>query len=73
MDDYEFSEPGILKQYAHLKGMALAMPVIRKLLGLSEYGKLPDTGIGRALQRIIEHNSQDDVREGRTYQHETLE
>jgi hypothetical protein len=54
---------GILPQYAHLKGMAENMPVIRKLLGLSEYGRLPtNTAIGRALQRFIENDSKDVVR-----------
>ena len=57
---------GILPQYAHLKGMAENMPVIRKLLGLSEYGIIPtNTAIGRAVQRFIEHDSKDVVRESR--------
>lgn len=55
---------GILPQYAHLKGMAENMPVIRKLLGLSEYGAIPtNTALGRAVQRFIENDSQNDVRE----------
>lgn len=45
---------GILSQYSHLKGMHENMPVIRKLLGLPEYGKLPNTALGRALQTIAE-------------------
>lgn len=54
---------GILPQYAHLKGMAENMPVIRKLLGLSEYGRIPtDTAIGRAVQRFIENDSKDALR-----------
>jgi len=62
MDDYESSEPGMLKQYAHLKGMADCMPIIRKLLGLSEYGRIPtNTAIGRAVQRFIENDSKNDV------------
>lgn len=53
----------ILPQYAHLKGMAQCMPVIRKLLGLSEYGQIPtNTAIGRAVQRFIENDSQNVVR-----------
>ena len=44
---------GILPQYAHLRGMAENMPVIRKLLGLPEYGRLPDTPLGRALQKLV--------------------
>lgn len=56
---------GLLPQYAHLKGMAENMPVIRKLLGLSEYGRLPDTSIGRALQRFVENDRPDAVCEGR--------
>lgn len=63
MDDYEFTEPGLLKQYAHLKGMAQCMPVIRKILGLSEYGPIPtNTFIGRAVQRFVENSRKDDVR-----------
>lgn len=53
---------GILPQYAHLKCMAENMKVIRKLLGLSEYGRLPDTTIGRALQKLIDNDRQDVVR-----------
>lgn len=55
---------GILPQYAHLKGMAENMPVIRKLLGLSEYGTIPtNTAIGRAVQRFVENSGKDAVRE----------
>lgn len=58
---------GILPQYAHLKGMAENMPVIRKLLGLSEYGRIPtDTAIGRAVQRFVENDRSSTVREGGT-------
>lgn len=32
-EKYEFSSPGILKQYAHLKGRKECMPIIEKLLG----------------------------------------
>ena len=53
---------GILPQYAHLKGMAENMKVIRKLLGLSEYGRLPDTSIGRALQKLVDNDRPDVVR-----------
>lgn len=53
---------GILPQYAHLRGMAENMPVIRKILGLSEYGTIPtNTAIGRALQRFVENDSKDDL------------
>lgn len=53
---------GILSQYAHLKGMSENMPVIRKLLGLSEYGNIPtDNAIGRAVQRFVKNSSKDDV------------
>jgi hypothetical protein len=56
---------GILPQYAHLKGMAENMPVIRRLLGLSEYGSIPtNTAIGRAVQRFVENSGKDAVREG---------
>lgn len=61
-DDYP-PKSGILPQYAHLKGMKENMPVIRKLLGLSEFGRIPtDTAIGRALQRFVENDSKDVVR-----------
>lgn len=61
-DDYP-PKSGILPQYAHLKGISENMPVIRKLMGLSAYGKIPtDNPIGRALQRIIENDSQDAMR-----------
>lgn len=65
---------GILSQYAHLKGMAENMPVIRKLLGLSEYGRIPtNTALGRAVQRFIENDRKNDVREGRIIEHAPLE
>ena len=61
--DYSAYE-GILPQYAHLNGMSENMPVIRKLLGLSEYGRIPtDTAIGRAVQRFVENSGQDAMRE----------
>lgn len=61
---------GILPQYAHLKGMAQNMPVIRKLLGLSEYGRIPtDTAIGRAVQRFIENDRSSTVCESGTDKH----
>jgi len=42
-----------------------AMPVIRSMLGIPEHGRIPtNTAIGRTLQRIVEANSKDDVREG---------
>lgn len=68
------SRPGILPQYAHLRGMAENMPVIRKLLGLSEYGPIPtDTPFGRALQKFIENDSKDDVCESGVNQHTVVE
>jgi len=61
-DDYP-PKSGILPQYAHLKGMAENMPVIRKLLGLSEYGAIPtNTAIGRTLRKFVENDSKDVVR-----------
>ena len=60
--DYQTHE-GILPQYAHLNGMSENMSEIRKLLGLSEYGRIPtDTAIGRAVQRFIENSGEDVVR-----------
>ncbi len=51
---------GILPQYAHLRGLAENMPVIRKLLGLPEHGRIPgNTSIGRALQRLVKNDSKD--------------
>lgn len=60
--DDDFAAPGLLKQYAHLKGMHQCMPVIRKLLGLPEYGRLPDNSIGRALQKLVDNDRPDVVR-----------
>ncbi len=65
---------GILPQYAHLKGMAENMKVIRKLLGLPEYGRIPtNTAIGRALQRFVENDCQDVVYQSGTNQYEVIE
>ncbi len=56
---------GILPQYAHLMGLTQNMPVIRKLLGMPEHGEIPgDTALGRAVQRFVDNNRQNDVREG---------
>ncbi len=58
---------GILPQYAHLMGLAQNMPVIRKLLGVSEYGRFPtDTPLGRAMQRFADNDRENDVRESGT-------
>ncbi len=60
-EDYP-PKSGILPQYAHLRGMEQNMPLIRKILGLSEYGTIPtNTAIGRALQRFVENDSKDDL------------
>jgi hypothetical protein len=57
----------IFPQYAHLLGMAQNMPVIRKLLGLSEYGRIPtDTAIGQAVQRFVENDRASSVCESTT-------
>ncbi len=64
---------GLLPQYANLQGIEENMPVIRQLLGLPEHGRLPDNGLGRILQKFIDNNSKNDVRQGRTYQHAPLE
>ena len=65
---------GILPQYAHLKGMAENMPIIRKLLGLSEYGTIPtNTAIGRALQRFVENDRKDVLHQGRIIEHPPIE
>ncbi len=64
MDEDYPPKSGILPQYAHLRGMAENMPVIRKILGLSEYGTIPgDTAIGRALQQFVENDRKNAVRE----------
>jgi hypothetical protein len=64
IDKDAYLQSGVLLQYAHLKGMVENMPVIRKLLGLSEYGSIPtNTAIGRAVQRFIENDSQNVMRE----------
>ncbi len=65
---------GILPQYEHLKGMAENMPVIRKLLGLSEYGRIPtNTALGRAVQRFVENDRASTVRESGADFNQTLE
>lgn len=65
MDEYTFSEPGILWQYAHLRGLEENMPVIRKILGLPEHGQIPQTtALGRALQRFVENDRKGNVYEG---------
>lgn len=59
-EDYP-PKSGILPQYAHLRGMPECMPIIRKLLGVSEYGAIPtNTPIGRAVQRFVENHGKDD-------------
>lgn len=74
MDKDDPLRPGLLPQYAHLKGMAECMPVIRKLLGMSEYGAIPTNNfIGRAVQRFVEASSKNDVRESGTNQHQAIE
>ena len=74
MDDDYPPKHGILPQYAHLKGMHENMPVIRKLLGLSEYGRIStDTALGRTLQRFIENDCQDAVYQSGTNQYEVIE
>ena len=62
---------GILPQYANLTSMHKAMPVIRKLLGLPEHGRLPQTPIGRVLQRAIERNSENIRSKSEFDQHKT--
>jgi hypothetical protein len=63
MDDDYPPKLGILPQYKDLRCMPENMRVIRKLLGLPEYGQIPnDTAIGRALQRFVENDREDDVR-----------
>jgi hypothetical protein len=65
---------GILPQYAHLKGMAENMPVIRKILGLPEHGPIPtNTAIGRAVQRFVANSSQDVLRKSGNNQYKPLE
>ena len=63
MDKDYPGKDGVLPQYAKLRGMAENMPVIRKILGLPEYGRIPtNTAIGRALQSFIDNDRQDVVR-----------
>ncbi len=64
MDKNKIPASGILPQYANLKGMAENMPVIRKILGIPEYGRIPrNTAIGRAVQRFIDNNRQNAISE----------
>lgn len=64
---------GILPQYAHLRGIEENMPVIRKILGISAHGQMPDNFIGRAMQRFIEENSKKALRESTTNNHSIIE
>lgn len=64
---------GMLFQYAHLRGMAENMPVIRKLIGLPEYGRLPDTALGRTLQTFVSNSRENAVCESRTNIHTPFE
>ena len=73
MDKDYPKKSGILTQYAHLTSYELAMPVIRKLLGLSEYGRMPDNPLGRILQRFVDNAGKDASSEGRIIEHAPLE
>jgi hypothetical protein len=74
MDDDYPPKSGILPQYAHLTSMQLAMPVIRKLLGQSEYGRIStSTAIGRAVQRFVDNDCKDVVCESGTNLHTVIE
>jgi len=64
---------GILQQYVDLKGMAENMPVIRKLLGIPEYGRIPNTTLGRTVQRFIDNSRENVLCESGIYKHETIE
>jgi hypothetical protein len=64
---------GILPQYAHLKGIQENMPVIRKLLGLPEHGRIPtSTAIGRALQKFVDADSKNALCASGTDQYEVV-
>ncbi len=71
-DDYP-PKSGILPQYAHLRGLEQNMPVIRKILGISPNGNMPNNFIGRTMQRFIEINSQKTLRESGEVSNKTLE
>lgn len=65
---------GILPQYRHVRSFEEAMPIIRKLLGLPEHGRIPtNTAIGRAVQRIVDNHSKSSLCKGEGHQHETIE
>jgi len=58
-----FMRTNIIPRYAHLKGYEDSMPIIRKLLGVEPDGKMPNNFIGRTMQRIIDKNSKEAMRE----------
>ena len=68
MDDKKDYPPasGILPQYVHLRSIELAMPEIRKLLGISPHGQMPDNFIGRTMQGFIEANREKVLRESKS-------
>lgn len=72
-DKEYFLKHHVLPQYEHLKGIEKAMPVIRKILGISPNGQMPDNFIGRTMQGFIEANREKAVREGRPDINSTLE
>jgi hypothetical protein len=68
-----FLKTGILPQYAYLKSLEQAMPVIRKILGIPEHGKMPENFIGRTMQKFIDTNSKETLRESGDDKPETFE
>lgn len=72
-DKDDYVRPPPMPQYANLTSYELAMPVIRKLIGVSEHGPMPDNFIGRTMQTFIDSNSKETLREGITYQHQAIE
>jgi hypothetical protein len=74
MDDDYPPKSGIMVKYEKLTSMHLAMPIIRKLLGQSEYGQIStNTAIGRAVQRFVENDCKDVVCESGTNQYSVIE
>lgn len=73
MDWEDPNRPGILPEYAHLRSFEEGMPVIRKILGVSEHGGMPDNFIGKAMQTFINANREEALRKSRVNSNKIIE
>ena len=58
-----YYDEAVKTKFDHLKGYEDSMPIIRKLLGVKPDGQMPNNSIGRTMQRIIDKNSKEAMRE----------